>query len=74
MPKLPVVSGKDFIKVLEKIGFVQIRQMGSHIILRRSADALSVSVPNHSELHKGLLNSLMKSVGLSREELIKLLR
>ncbi len=74
MPKLPIISGKDFIKVLKKIGFREEHQTGSHIILRRPEDALSVSVPNHSELDKGTLNSLMKSVGLSRENLMKLLK
>jgi predicted RNA binding protein YcfA (HicA-like mRNA interferase family) len=74
MPKLPVISGRDFIKVLKKIGFEEARQKGSHIILTRDRDQLSVSVPDHSELDRGTLNSLMKSIGLSREELIRLLR
>jgi predicted RNA binding protein YcfA (HicA-like mRNA interferase family) len=74
MPKLPVISGKDFVKVLEKLGFRVERQNGSHIVLRRANDALTVSVPNHAELSMGVLNTLMKSVGLSRGELLKLLR
>ncbi|MHB1709634.1 MAG: type II toxin-antitoxin system HicA family toxin [Thermoplasmataceae archaeon] len=74
MPKLPVISGRDFIKVLNKLGFQEKRQKGSHIILIREKDQLSISVPNHKELDRGTMNSLMKSVGLSREELIKLLR
>lgn len=74
MPKLPVISGKDFVKVLEKLDFRVERQTGSHIILRRASDAVSVSVPNHVELSKGVLNTIMKSIGLSREELLKLFR
>lgn len=74
MPKLPVISGKDFVRVLEKIGFEQDRVKGSHIVMVRERDQLSVSVPNHGELDKGTLNSLMKSVGLSRENLMKLLK
>lgn len=74
MPKLPVISGKDFVKVLEKLGFRVERQTGSHIVLRRASDAMSVSVPNHGELSKGVLNTLMKSIDLGREELLKLLR
>ena len=74
MPKLPVISGKDFVKVLEKLGFRVERQNGSHIVLRRANDALTVSVPNHAELSMGVLNTLMKSVGMSRGELLKLLR
>jgi predicted RNA binding protein YcfA (HicA-like mRNA interferase family) len=74
MPRLPVISGRDFIKVLKRIGFEESRQKGSHVILTRDRDQLSVSVPDHSELDRGTLNSLMKSVGMSREDLMKLLR
>ena len=74
MPKLPVISGQDFVKVLEKLDFRMERQNGSHIIMRRASDAISVSVPDHMELSKGVLNTLMKSIGLSRNDLIKLLR
>lgn len=74
MPRLPVISGKDFIKVLEKIGFRVEHQTGSHIILRRPEDALTVSVPNHRELDRGTLNSLMKQVRLTRIDLEKLLK
>jgi predicted RNA binding protein YcfA (HicA-like mRNA interferase family) len=35
MSKLPVVSGKECVKILEKLGFYFKRQEGSHIILRR---------------------------------------
>ena len=35
MTKLPVVSGKQVIKALRKIGFVVMRQRGSHVLLRR---------------------------------------
>ena len=74
MPKLPVISGQDFVKVLEKLDFRMERQNGSHIIMRRASDAISVSVPDHTELSKGVLNTLMKSIGMSRGDLIKLLR
>ncbi len=35
MSKLPVVSGKECIKALEKIGFVMFRQRGSHLTIVR---------------------------------------
>jgi predicted RNA binding protein YcfA (HicA-like mRNA interferase family) len=35
MPKLPRVSGADAIRALEKLGFVQVRQRGSHVVLKR---------------------------------------
>ena len=35
MPRLPRVSGQQAIRVLEQIGFEQVRQRGSHVVLRR---------------------------------------
>ncbi|MCY7389675.1 MAG: type II toxin-antitoxin system HicA family toxin [Burkholderiales bacterium] len=37
MPSLPVVSGTDAVRALERIGFVVARQRGSHIVLRRGS-------------------------------------
>jgi predicted RNA binding protein YcfA (HicA-like mRNA interferase family) len=34
--KLPVLSGEEFIKILEKFGYVRVRQKGSHVRLRHS--------------------------------------
>lgn len=74
MPKLPVISGKEFAKVLVKIGFEIRNQTGSHIILKRERDGLRVSVPNHAELDRGTLLGLMRDVKLSRSDLEMLLR
>lgn len=43
MPKLPVVSGADVVRALERLGFVVARQRGSHIVMRRGSAA---SCPN----------------------------
>lgn len=47
VPRLPRVSGADAVRALERLGFVVIRQRGSHIIMRRGASGCSV--PNHRE-------------------------
>ena len=46
-PKLPVVSGQELIRALEKFGYVAVRQKGSHVRLRHSTDPqrLPVTVP-----------------------------
>lgn len=49
MSKLPVISGKECIKALEKVGFEIIRQRGSHIILAREEPKNTVIVPNHKQ-------------------------
>jgi predicted RNA binding protein YcfA (HicA-like mRNA interferase family) len=37
MPSLPRVSGAQTIRALERLGFVVVRQRGSHVVLRRGA-------------------------------------
>ncbi len=73
MSKLPSISGKDCIKVLEKIGFYQKRRESSHIIMRRDKPFNQVVVPDHQELAKGTLRAIIRDAGLSVEEFISLL-
>ena len=55
MPKLPILSGKDIIKVLSKIGFKHVRTRVSHAILNRQTEngKVTIPVPLHKELAKG---------------------
>lgn len=68
MPKLPVVSGAEVVRALERLGFVVARQRGSHIVLRRGSTGCVV--PNHRELKIGTLIGLLKQAGVSPEEFI----
>lgn len=68
MPKLPVVSGAQAIRALERLGFIVIRQQGSHILLRR--DISGCVVPNHKELKTGTLAGILKQAGVSVEDFI----
>lgn len=72
MPRLPVVSGKVLIKALEKLGFEQVRQRGSHVVMRKG-DAGCV-VPVHREVAPGTLSSALKQAGISVDQLLDLLR
>jgi predicted RNA binding protein YcfA (HicA-like mRNA interferase family) len=56
-----------------KVGFVVIRQTGSHIIMRRDEPFAQVVVPNHRELHAGTLRDILKDCGLTVDEFIGLL-
>jgi len=71
MSRLPVISGRECVKVLEKIGFSFKRQEGSHIILRRQSPFAQVVVPDHKVLDRGTLRAIMRQAGLSVEELLR---
>jgi len=73
MSKLPVVSGQDCVKALEKIGFYFKRQEGSHIVLRRDDPFSQVIVPNHRELDRGTLRAIIRQADMSVDEFSKLL-
>ncbi len=73
MNKLPVISGAECVKALEKIGFFVDRQRGSHIMLVREAPRATVSVPDHKELDRGTLRAIIRQVGLSVDEFVALL-
>jgi predicted RNA binding protein YcfA (HicA-like mRNA interferase family) len=68
MPKLPVVSGKDTINALERLGFTVTRQKGSHVVLRKGN--IGCVVPNHKELKSGTLAGIIRQAGLSVDEFI----
>lgn len=70
MPKLPATSAKKVIKALEKLGFRVYRQTGSHIHLWNEERNLVVTVPNHPELAKGTLISIMKQARLEKKEFV----
>lgn len=75
MSKLPVLSAKDVMKILVKFGFQVYRQSGSHIHLWNENKKLLVTVPDHRELAKGTLISIMKQAKIDKEDfLLKLKR
>jgi len=74
MSKLPVVSGQDLCKALQKIGYSMDHQTGSHIILRNQDPPYRrLPVPNHKDIFKGTLRSIIRQAGLTVEELIDLI-
>ena len=73
MGKLPVISGKECIKALEKIGYEQRRQKGSHIILQKEDPYSQIVVPNHRVLKPGILRSIIRDAGLTVDEFQALL-
>ncbi len=68
MPKLPVLSGQEIVKLLERLGFAQVRQRGSHVVMRRAASGCVV--PLHKEVKSGTLAGILRQAGVTPDELI----
>ena len=63
MPRLPVLSGREIIKMLEQRGFEQVRQRGSHVVMRKGT--VGCVVPLHTEVKRGTLIGILRQAGLS---------
>ena len=73
MSKLPMISGLECMKALEKAGFYFKRQEGSHIVMRRDNPFAQVVVPNHEETDRGTLRAIIRQAGLSPNEFLRLM-
>ncbi len=72
MSRLPVCSGQEALRALRKLGYEIDHQTGSHIILRHPSTR-RLTVPNHRELAKGTLRSLIREAGITKEQFVELL-
>ena len=73
--KLIPIAAIKLIKIFQKLGFVPVRQTGSHLILQHP-DGRSVPIPIHAakEIGPGLLSGILREAKVSREEFFKLLK
>ncbi len=73
MPKLPRLSGAQVIKALENLGFRQLRQRGSHVILKKASAAGDIGcvVPIHDELKTGTLRGILRMARVSLEDFLR---
>jgi predicted RNA binding protein YcfA (HicA-like mRNA interferase family) len=75
MSNLPSIKAKDFIRVIEKLGFDCDRQKGSHAIYK-NLDGLRVVVPIHSgkDIKQGTLMGMIQDIGIDKETFFKLIQ
>jgi predicted RNA binding protein YcfA (HicA-like mRNA interferase family) len=70
MSRLPVVSGREMVRYLERKGFFMARQRGSHVLMK-SPDGHRVTVPLHPELGRGTLLAILSEAGIERKEFVE---
>ncbi|MCD6207126.1 MAG: type II toxin-antitoxin system HicA family toxin [Methanosarcinales archaeon] len=75
MSKLPIISGENAVKCFEKLGYVVVRQKGSHIRMLHESDKgkKPLTIPKHRVLGRGLLRKLVRDAEISVEEFGELL-
>jgi predicted RNA binding protein YcfA (HicA-like mRNA interferase family) len=72
MPKLPRISSKEAIRAIERLGFEQVRQTGSHVVMKKETEdgEIGCVVPVHRELKVGTLSGILKQAQVTVEEFI----
>jgi predicted RNA binding protein YcfA (HicA-like mRNA interferase family) len=73
MPKLPRISSREAIRALERLGFEQVRQTGSHVVMKKitKEGEIGCVVPVHRELKVGTLNGILKQARVTVEEFVE---
>ncbi len=70
MPRLPTLRGRDAVRVFQHLGWQVVRQSSSHIIMVREGSPATLSIPDHREVAKGTLRSLIRAANLSVAEFV----
>lgn len=72
MPKLPALRSAQVVQALKRAGFIEMRQRGSHLRLKRGN--LAVTVPMHTgDLSQPVLRSILRQAQMTDEEFLALL-
>lgn len=70
MPPVPLLKPREVIRTFERLGWTVARQRGSHIIMTREGHIASLSIPDHPEVARGTLRSLIARASLTIGEFI----
>ena len=68
MPPLPALKGREVVHIFASFGWKTVRQNGSHIIMIKEGEMITLSIPDHKEVAKGTLRSLIRMAGLTLDE------
>ena len=71
--KLPLLSGRQVVKGLERLGFVELRRKGSHVKMRHE-DGRMIVFPFHDEIDRFTLKGALRDAEIKLEEFLKNVR
>jgi len=74
MPSLPSLSGREVVRAFERDGWTVARQRGSHIIMTKTGEMATLSVPERKEVARGTLRSLIRASGMTVDAFLELTR
>ena len=68
MPALPLLRPREVVRAFERLGWGVVRQRSSHIILTKPGALVTLSIPDHPQVARGTLRTLIAKAGLTVEE------
>jgi predicted RNA binding protein YcfA (HicA-like mRNA interferase family) len=71
---VPVLSGQQVVRAFEKLGWHVARQRASHIIMIKPGEVVTLSVPDHREVARGTLRSLIRAADVTVQEFVQAMR
>lgn len=71
MPQVPLISGREVVRIFGQFGWQLARQRGSHIILVKEGARATLSVPDYKQVARGTLRGLIRAAGLTIEEFLE---
>jgi predicted RNA binding protein YcfA (HicA-like mRNA interferase family) len=75
MSKLPILTGLELVKILEKVGFKNVRQKGSHVFLKHQDNRITI-IPVHrgKDIDRSLLRKILRDTKISPDNLKDILK
>ncbi len=73
-PSLPNITAAQLVRTLKRNGWMEVRQKGSHLTLERSGKVVTIPMHASTVLKRGTLKSILRQVGLSVDDLLRLLK
>jgi predicted RNA binding protein YcfA (HicA-like mRNA interferase family) len=71
---IPVLSGREVVRTFEKLGWQVARQRASHIAMVKPGELATLSVPDHKEVARGTLRSLIRAANVTVQEFLQAIK
>jgi predicted RNA binding protein YcfA (HicA-like mRNA interferase family) len=70
MPPVPLLRPREVVRAFERLGWSVARQRGSHIVMTKPGHIATLSIPDHPEVARGTLRTLITKAGLTVAEFV----
>ena len=67
---VPILTGREVVRIFESLGWTVDRQRASHIIMTKPGEMATLSIPDHKEVARGTLRALIRSAGLTVQQFV----